>query len=112
MTAEHAQLPAEFSSFIGRADEVAELAGLLATVRALTLCGAGGIGKTRLALRLLAATSADFPDGTWFVDLGELRRPELAVAAGAAGLGVDEEPGRQLTAPLADAARHPPARLP
>jgi predicted ATPase/DNA-binding CsgD family transcriptional regulator len=111
MTAEQAFVPAEFSSFIGRADEVAELAGLLPTVRALTLCGAGGIGKTRLALRLLAATRADFPDGTWFVDLGELRRPELAVASVAAVLGVDEEPGRPLTDTLADAVRHRAALL-
>jgi predicted ATPase/DNA-binding CsgD family transcriptional regulator len=111
MTADRVHMPAEFSSFIGRADEVAELAGLLTTVRALTLCGAGGIGKTRLALRLLAATSDRFPDGTWFVDLGELSRPELAVATVAAVVGVDEEPGRPLTETLADAVRHRRALL-
>jgi predicted ATPase/DNA-binding CsgD family transcriptional regulator len=111
MTAEHVHVPAEFSSFVGRADEVTELAELLPRVRALTLCGAGGIGKTRLALRLLAATSAEFPDGTWFVDLGELRRPELAAASVATVLGVDEEPGRPLADTLADAIRYRQALL-
>lgn len=111
MTAAHPEVPAEVSSFIGRADEVTELAGLLPEVRALTLCGAGGIGKTRLALRLLAATAAEFPDGTWFVDLGELRRPELAVPAVAAAIGVDEEPGRPLTETVADALSHRKALL-
>jgi predicted ATPase/DNA-binding CsgD family transcriptional regulator len=111
MTAEHAQIPAEFSSFVGRAGEVAELAELLPSVRALTLCGAGGIGKTRLALKLLATASADFPDGAWFVDLGELSRPELAVASIAAVVGVDEEPGRPLADTLVDAVRHRHALL-
>jgi predicted ATPase/DNA-binding CsgD family transcriptional regulator len=110
MTAEGA-IPAEFSSFIGRGDEVAELAALLPDVRALTLCGAGGIGKTRLALRLLTALSADYPDGIWFVDLGELQRPELVVATVAAVVGVDEEPGRALTDTLADAVRYRQALL-
>ena len=39
-------------------------------MRAVTLCGAGGIGKSRLALRLLDAVAGDFPDGAWFVELG------------------------------------------
>jgi predicted ATPase/DNA-binding CsgD family transcriptional regulator len=98
--------PAEISSFIGRGDEVAELAGLLPNVRALTLCGAGGIGKTRLALRLVAASDADYPDGIWFVDVGDLQRPDLVVARVAAVVGVDEEPGRLLTDTLAEAVRY------
>jgi predicted ATPase/DNA-binding CsgD family transcriptional regulator len=104
-------LPAEFSSFVGRDDEVAELAGLLPGVRALTLCGAGGIGKTRLAIRLLAAVAGDFPDGSWFIDLGELRQPELVASSVAAAIGVHEEPGRPLTDTLADAVRHRQAIL-
>ena len=106
MTAESAQLPAEFTSFVGRADEVASLGAILRAGRALTLCGAGGIGKTRLALRLLAEAVPDFPDGIWFVDLGELHQPQQVVPAVAAAVGVDEEPGRRLTDTLADAVSH------
>ena len=73
--------------------------------RALTLCGAGGIGKTRLALRTLAAAADDFPDGTWFVELGDLRQPDLVVSRVASAIGVSEEPGRPLLDTLADALR-------
>jgi predicted ATPase/DNA-binding CsgD family transcriptional regulator len=111
MTAEHARLPAEFSSFVGRAGEVADLARLIQTARAVTLCGAGGIGKTRLALRLLAAIADEFGDGVWFVDLGEIRQAELVPAAIAAVVGVDEEPGRALAETLADAIMHRQALL-
>jgi predicted ATPase/DNA-binding CsgD family transcriptional regulator len=111
MRAERAPLPAEFSSFIGRAGEVAELAALLPAARALTLCGAGGIGKTRLALRLVAAVAAEFADGVWFIDLGEILQPDLITVAIAAVVGVDEEPGRPLTDTLADAIRDRQALL-
>jgi predicted ATPase/DNA-binding CsgD family transcriptional regulator len=105
MTAQRTRLPAEFSSFVGRAGEVADLAEVVRTARAVTLCGAGGIGKTRLALRLVAAIADDFPDGVWFADLGELRQPGFVPATVASVVGVDEEPGRPLTETLADAVR-------
>jgi len=111
MVAERTRLPAEFSSFVGRAGEVAELAELLRSARAVTLCGAGGIGKTRLALRLLAAVADEFPDGAWFIDLGEMRQPELVAVVIASVVGVDEEPGRPLADTLADAVRHRQALL-
>jgi predicted ATPase/DNA-binding CsgD family transcriptional regulator len=111
MVAERTRLPAEFSSFVGRSGEVAELAELLRSARAVTLCGAGGIGKTRLALRLLAAVADEFPDGVWFIDLGEMRQPELVAVVVASVVGVDEEPGRPLIDTLADAVRHRQALL-
>jgi predicted ATPase/DNA-binding CsgD family transcriptional regulator len=77
----------------------------LRVTRALTLCGPGGIGKTRLALRVLAAAAADFPDGAWFVELSDLRQPELVVSRVAAAIGVAEEPGRPLLDTLTDALR-------
>jgi predicted ATPase/DNA-binding CsgD family transcriptional regulator len=77
--------------------------------RALTLCGAGGIGKTRLALQVLAAVADEYPDGTWFVELGDLRQPDLVVSRVASAVGVGEEPGRPLLETLADALR--PRRL-
>jgi predicted ATPase/DNA-binding CsgD family transcriptional regulator len=103
---DHADRPEEFSSFVGRALEVDELRGLMRATRAITLCGAGGIGKSRLALRLLDAVAADFPDGSWFVELGELRQPEHVVPRIAAAVGVYEEPGRPLLDTLADSLRH------
>ena len=79
------------------------------STRALTLCGPGGIGKSRLALRLLAMMEADFPDGAFFVELGDLRQPDLVVSRVAAVVGVSEEPGRPLAETLAEALR--PRRL-
>jgi predicted ATPase/DNA-binding CsgD family transcriptional regulator len=73
------------------------------------LWGPGGIGKSRLALRLLALLEAGFPDGAWFVELADLRQPELVVPQVAAVMGVSEEPGRPLLETLAEALR--PRRL-
>ena len=75
------------------------------STRALTLSGPGGIGKTRLALRLLALMSREFPDGSWFVELADLRQTDLVISRVAAVLGVSEEPGRPLLGTLADVLR-------
>ena len=104
-----AHLPEEPNSFIGRERELSELRQILRRTRALTLCGPGGIGKTRLALRVLATVAAEFPDGVWFVELADLRQPELVVSRVAAAIGVSEEAGRPLLETLADALR--PRRL-
>jgi predicted ATPase/DNA-binding CsgD family transcriptional regulator len=95
----------EPDSFVGRERELDELRLLARDKRAVTLCGAGGIGKTRLVLRLLAALAPVFPDGAWFVELGDLRQPELVVSKVAATIGVAEEPGVPLLDTLADALR-------
>jgi len=100
-----AQLPQELNSFIGRERELRELRRLVITTRALTLCGPGGIGKTRLALRLLALAGSEFPDGTCFVELAGLRQPDLVIPQVAAAAGISEEPGRPLADTLADALR-------
>jgi predicted ATPase/DNA-binding NarL/FixJ family response regulator len=99
----------EPNSFIGRERELDELRRFVPSARAVTLCGPGGIGKTRLALRVLAELADDFPDGVWFIELGELRQPDLVVSRVASVIGVDEEPGRPLLDTLADALR--PRRL-
>jgi predicted ATPase/DNA-binding CsgD family transcriptional regulator len=104
-----AHLPEEPNSFIGRERELSELRQMLRQTRALTLCGPGGIGKTRLALRVLATVAAEFPDGVWFVELADLRQPELVASRVAAAIGVSEEAGRPLLETLADALR--PRRL-
>jgi predicted ATPase len=98
-------LPAELSSFIGRERELSELRQLVQQTRTLTLCGPAGVGKTRLALRLLASVGDAFPSGVWFVELADLRQPELVVSRVAEVLGVDEEPGRPLAETLVSALR-------
>ena len=98
-----ARLPAEPDTFIGREAELGELRRLLGVTRAVTLRGPGGIGKTRLALRLLADVAGDYPGGAWLAELADLRQPELVASRVAAVLGVSEEPGRPLADTLASA---------
>jgi predicted ATPase len=71
------ELPQQLTSFIGRERELAEAATLLAGSRLLTLTGAGGCGKTRLALELAEQLLGDFSDGVWPVELAVLGEPEL-----------------------------------
>ncbi|GIG09507.1 ATP-binding protein [Catellatospora coxensis] len=100
--ADHAQpapvLPTPLTSFVGRTQERAELAGLLKTHRQVTALGPGGVGKTRLALATAAETAGDFADGVWFVDLVPVTDPGACVVAGsvAAALGLGEQPGRAM----------------
>jgi hypothetical protein len=62
-------LPVHLTSFIGRAQELADVQRLLDETRLLTLIGAGGVGKTRLALRVAASLLDAYPDGIWAVEL-------------------------------------------
>src|ERR1700691_5058092 len=101
----HGDAGTEFNAFIGRDRELGELRALAAGTRALTLCGAGGIGKTRLATHLIADLSPGYADGAWLVELAELRQPDLVASKIASVIGVTEEPGRPLLATLADALR-------
>jgi len=68
-------LPAQLTPFIGRAEQIALLVQHLQTRRLLTLTGAGGVGKTRLAIEVAARLLARFSDGVWFVDLAPLTDP-------------------------------------
>ncbi len=80
-------LPAQLTSFIGRA-EVARAEALLGTTRLLTLTGPGGTGKTRLSLVLAASCEDRYPDGAWFVPLAAITEPELIPSAIAGALGL------------------------
>ncbi|MDF3051615.1 MAG: AfsR/SARP family transcriptional regulator, partial [Pseudonocardia sp.] len=84
-------LPARLTSFVGRESEVAEVTALLAKTRLLTVTGAGGTGKTRLALEVAAGIAGEHPDGASFVDLAPVSDPALVVPTIAAALGIREE---------------------
>ncbi|QKG20675.1 hypothetical protein ACTIVE_2313 [Actinomadura verrucosospora] len=103
-------LPAEPNAFVGRERDVADLRRLLEGMRAVTLCGAGGIGKTRLALHVARTMLDAHPDGVWFVELAGVRpdgTPEPVARRVAAVLDVAEEEGRRTADTLADALRGP-----
>jgi predicted ATPase/DNA-binding CsgD family transcriptional regulator len=98
-------LPAEPNSFVGRERDLGDLRLLLSTVRALTLCGPGGIGKTRLATRLGWQLADEFADGVWLVELADTADPLLAARQVATVLGIGEEADRPAGATLVDALR-------
>jgi predicted ATPase/DNA-binding CsgD family transcriptional regulator len=99
-------LPAEVSSFIGRAGQLAQLVEVQRNTRLLTLVGAGGVGKTRLATRLAATLAWDYPDGVWFVELATVDEPAMLAKALASVLGVREQAGRTELQALTDALRN------
>ena len=87
------RLPEQLTSFIGRERELAEVDVLLGSSRLLTLTGAGGCGKTRLAYEL-AGTRGDFPDGILPVELAALGEPSLVGPAVAQAMDVRLASGR------------------
>src|SRR5688572_17785657 len=99
-------LPAPLTNFIGREPEIAELVRLSASTRLLTLTGAGGCGKTRLALELASGVLDRFADGVWLIDLVPLSDSALLMETVAAVLGVREGPNRPLREALLDYVRH------
>src|SRR3984893_15313070 len=89
-------LPVELTSFLGREPELAELKQLMTKSRLVTISGAGGLGKTRIALQLAAELIDTHPDGVWLVELAALSDPSLVVQAVATAVGVREVPGTPL----------------
>jgi predicted ATPase len=98
-------LPAQVSSFVGRDRELRELGGTLLQTRVLSLVGAGGVGKTRLAVELGGRVLEGWRDGVWFVDLAPLADPTLVGGKVASVLGVPEMPGRPPSQSLVAALR-------
>ena len=82
-----ATLSVPLTSFVGRECELADVQHLLATSRLVTLTGAGGCGKTRLAIQIAQTVSETFADGVWWVDLAPLRDPALVPQLVAQTLG-------------------------
>jgi predicted ATPase/class 3 adenylate cyclase len=95
-------LPLERSSFVGRVHEVGEVTALLERVRLLTLTGPGGIGKTRLALKVAEGQLGRFADGVYLTDLSPITDPSLVPAAIAEALMVREEAARDILESVTD----------
>jgi predicted ATPase/DNA-binding SARP family transcriptional activator/DNA-binding CsgD family transcriptional regulator len=98
-------LPAQRTSFVGREREMLEVKRALAMTRLLTLSGAGGSGKTRLALEVGRDLVGAYPDGVWMVELSPLTEGALVPQAVAKAVKVAEQPGRSLTESLVEALR-------
>ncbi|MEU8783464.1 LuxR C-terminal-related transcriptional regulator [Streptomyces sp. NPDC048637] len=95
-------LPTEVTSFVGRRREVSEARRLLARTRLLTLTGAGGVGKTRLALRVAAGVRRSFPKGVWVADLAPLNDGALLAQTVLMALGLDHDSARPALPVLSD----------
>jgi predicted ATPase/DNA-binding CsgD family transcriptional regulator len=87
-------LPAQLTSFVGRQAESTELRHLVTGNRLVTLSGAGGAGKTRLALEVTAQLTTEFGDGLWYIDLAPITNPAVAPVTVARTLGLSDQPGR------------------
>ena len=108
-------LPVQLTTFVGRDPDIAEVCRVVRGHRLVTLTGAAGCGKTRLALQVGAEMLSEMPDGVWFVDLAAVADPALVLPAVAQALGVVVavpnlgpdalEPARPIAELLADNVR-------
>jgi len=89
-------LPAQLTSFVGREGQMADIRRLLSEHRLVTLTGAGGIGKTRLAVHVATYTAAEFSAAV-YVDLAPITDHALVAATAARALGLPDQPGRSTT---------------
>ena len=87
-------LPVQLTSFVGRHEEIRNLREALATNRLVTLTGAGGAGKTRLAVQVAGALAGEFGDGVCYVDLAPITHPVVVPVTAARALGLPDQPGR------------------
>ncbi|MBB5163410.1 LuxR C-terminal-related transcriptional regulator [Mycobacterium sp. AZCC_0083] len=87
-------LPAQLTSFVGRAAQIDEVRRLLLDNRLVTLTGAGGAGKTRLSVEVASRLADEFPDGIWWIDFAPVGDPVVVPVAVARTLGLPDQPGR------------------
>jgi predicted ATPase/class 3 adenylate cyclase len=95
-----ANLPSPPTGFVGREAELGEVSGLIRQHRHVTLTGAGGSGKTRLALRAASEQVAYFPDGVWFVDLASIADSEAVPALFSDALRLNPDSAADLAAAI------------
>jgi DNA-binding XRE family transcriptional regulator len=98
-------LPIHLSSFIGRGAELRAIKEALSSSRLLTLSGAGGCGKTRLALQIGLDLASEYVDGVWLVDLAPLADPDLLPHIVATTLGVATAPDESIRTALVTALK-------
>jgi predicted ATPase/DNA-binding CsgD family transcriptional regulator len=84
--------PAELTTFVGRAQAVAEVAAHVDRYRLVTLTGPGGAGKTRVACRVASQLAAEFADGAWLAELATVTDPAQVITAVGAALGIRDLP--------------------
>jgi len=99
-------LPAEVTSFVGRRRELGEIRKKLATARLVSLVGPGGVGKTRLALRMAGDLERGFADGAWVVELAEVRDGGLVSNAVVAALDLRDQAATKPLQMLLSHLRH------
>jgi predicted ATPase/class 3 adenylate cyclase/DNA-binding CsgD family transcriptional regulator len=87
-------LPTQLTSFVGRGVQIADVSRLLDENRLVTLTGAGGAGKTRLAVEVAGQLTTQVPDGVWYVDLAPITHAVVVPTAVARALGLPDQPGR------------------
>lgn len=90
-------LPVHLTSFIGRRHEIADVTAALSENRLVTLTGAGGAGKTRLAAQVAGVLAASFTSGVCYVDLAPITQPEMVTVTTARALGLPDQPGQPLS---------------
>jgi predicted ATPase/class 3 adenylate cyclase len=83
-------LPVQVTEFIGRDDELIELAKVLGRARLVTLTGSGGVGKTRLAIQAAAEALPHYSDGAWFIDLAPIVDDSVVPSEIATAMGLPE----------------------
>jgi non-specific serine/threonine protein kinase len=98
-------MPVSLTNFVGRTQELGELSAMLGRARLTTLTGAGGCGKTRLAIQAAREAAPNFPDGVWFVDLAPLTEAAAVPSTCTAVFGIREQIGANDTELLTDYLR-------
>jgi predicted ATPase/class 3 adenylate cyclase/DNA-binding CsgD family transcriptional regulator len=87
-------LPMHLTTFIGRDEQLTQVRELLTQNRLVTLTGAGGAGKTRLAIQIAGHLSGEFGEGIWYVDLAPITDPDVVPIAVARAFELPDQPGR------------------
>ena len=89
-------LPSEVDAFVGRTDDVARVLAAVEASRLVTLTGAGGVGKTRLAIRASTGLMAEFPDGIWLVELAPISESSAIQFVVGSTVGAVQQPGKSM----------------